>query len=42
MITADMSARGNERISKGNTKLTVVRPLAGPTMLIAARAKPRK
>ena len=42
MITADMSARGKERITRGNTKLTVVRPLAGPTMLIDARAKPKK
>ena len=42
MITADMSASGRERINSGNSRLTPVSPLAGPTMLIAARAKPRK
>jgi hypothetical protein len=42
MITAGLSARGNERINSGSSRLTVVRPLTGPTMLIAARAKPRK
>ena len=42
MITADMSASGNERISNGSNRLTVVRPLAGPTMLTAARVNPRK
>ena len=29
MITADMSARGSERISNGNSRLTVVEPLGG-------------
>ena len=42
MITADMSARGKAKIKSGSSKLTLVRPLAGPTMLTAARAKPRK
>jgi len=42
MITADISASGNDRIRSGNSRLTLVRPLAGPTMLIEARAKPRK
>ena len=42
MITADMSAKGSDRISSGSSRLTLVSPLAGPTMLIAARAKPKK
>ena len=42
MITADMSASGSDRINSGSSKLTLVRALAGPTMLIEARAKPRK
>jgi hypothetical protein len=33
MITADMSASGRERISRGSSRLTLVSPLAGPTML---------
>ena len=42
MITADMSASGSERISNCSSRLTVVSPLAGPTMLTAASVKPRK
>ena len=42
MITADISAKGSDRINSGSSRLTPVTPLAGPTMLIAARANPRK
>jgi hypothetical protein len=39
MITADMSANGKDRIISGNSRLTLVSPLAGPTMLMEASAK---
>ncbi len=42
MITADISAKGNERINNGSNKLTVVSPFAGPTMLTAAKVNPKK
>ena len=42
MITADMSASGRERISSGNSRLTVVSPFAGPTMLTAARGETKE